>query len=101
MVEGALAVPLVGRNHEAISPVWLEKPERIVALAMLTVAGLLVHTVIQQQVRLSRRDHDQQGPGNTGPTATPTAAVVCTLFTPDMLVPCAMHHTTSLQVHGV
>jgi hypothetical protein len=29
------------KNPAAISPVWLEKPERIAALAMLTVAGLL------------------------------------------------------------
>jgi transposase len=32
--------------------VWLEKPERIAALAMLTVVGLLVYAVIQRQVRL-------------------------------------------------
>ena len=29
------------KNPAAISPVWLEKPERIAALAMLTVVGLL------------------------------------------------------------
>src|SRR5712691_797265 len=31
------------KNPAAISPVWLEKPERIAALAMLTVVGLLVY----------------------------------------------------------
>jgi transposase len=30
------------KNPAAIAPVWLEKPERIAALAMLTVIGLLV-----------------------------------------------------------
>jgi hypothetical protein len=30
------------KNLAAISPVWLEKSERIAALAMLTVVGLLV-----------------------------------------------------------
>ena len=30
------------KNPAAISPVWLEKPERMAALAMLTVVGLLV-----------------------------------------------------------
>ena len=40
------------KNPAAISPVWLEKPERIAALAMLTVMGLLVYAVIQRQVRL-------------------------------------------------
>ena len=89
------------KNPAAISPVWLEKPERIAALAMLTVVGLLVYTVIQQQVRLYLRDHDQQVPGNKGLTATPTAAVVFALFTPVMLVHCAVDNTPSLQVHGV
>jgi heme/copper-type cytochrome/quinol oxidase subunit 2 len=65
----------------AIAPVWLEKPERIAALAMLTVVGLLVYSIIQRQVRLYLRTHDQQFPGNKGLTATPTAAVVLALFT--------------------
>src|SRR2546428_2233437 len=62
------------KNPAAISPVWLEKPERIAALAMLTVIGLLVYTVIQRQVRLYLRTHDQQIPRNKGMTATPNAA---------------------------
>src|SRR5262245_38448268 len=41
------------KNPAAIRPVWLEKPERIAALAMLTVVGLLVYAVVQRQVRLS------------------------------------------------
>jgi hypothetical protein len=57
--------------------------------------------VIQRQVRLSLRDHDQHVPGNKGPTATPTAAGVFALFTPVMLVQCVMDNTPSLQVHGV
>ena len=89
------------KNPAAISPVWLEKPERIAALAMLTVVGLLVYAVIQRQVRLSLRHHDQHIPGNKGPTATPTAAVVFALFAPVMLVQFAMENATSLQVHGV
>jgi transposase len=89
------------KTPAAISPVWLEKPKRIAALAMLTVVGLLVYAVIQRQVRLYRRDHDRQIPGNKGPTATPTAAVVFALFTPGMRVHFVMGHTTSLQVHGL
>ena len=89
------------KNPAAISPVWLEKPARIAALAMLTVVGLLVYTVIQRQVRLYLREHDQQIPGNKGLTATPTAAVVFALFTPVMLVHFAVDSTPSLQVHGV
>src|SRR5262249_8127719 len=47
------------KNPAAISPVWLEKPERIAALAMLTVVGLLVYAVIQRQVRLYLREHER------------------------------------------
>ena len=74
------------KNPAAIAPVWLEKPERIAALAMLTVVGLLVYSIIQRQVRLSLRTHDQQLPGNKGLTATPTAAVVLALFAQVALV---------------
>ena len=78
-----------------------EKPERVAALAMLTVVGLLVYAVIQRQVRLYLREHDQQVPGNKGPTSTPTAAVVFTLFAPVMLVQFAVDEQLSLQIHGV
>jgi transposase len=63
------------KNPAAIAPVWLEKPERIAALAMLTVLGLLVYSVIQRQVRLYLRTHAQQLPGNKGMTATPTGVL--------------------------
>ena len=46
------------KNPAAIAPIGLEKPEWIAALAMLTVVGLLVYTLIQRQVRLYL--HDQQ-----------------------------------------
>jgi transposase len=74
------------KNPAALAPVWLEKPERIAALAMLTVLGLLVYSIIQRQVRLHLRTHDQQIPGNKGTTATPTAAVVLALFAQVALV---------------
>jgi len=89
------------KNPAAISPVWLEKPERIAALAMLTVVGLLVYAVIQRQVRLYLRDHARQLPGNKGLTAMPTAAVVFALFTPVTLVHFAVDHAPILQVHGL
>jgi transposase len=89
------------KNPAAISPVWLEKPARIAALAMLTVVGLLVYAVIQRQVRLYLRDHAQQIPGNKGPTAAPTATVVFALFAPVMLVQFVADNMTSLQGHGL
>ena len=89
------------KNPAAISPVWLEKPERIAALAMLTVLGLLVYSVIQRQVRLYLRTHDQQLPGNKGRTATPTAAVVLALFSHVALVQVLIGHQEVEQVYGI
>lgn len=53
---------------------------------MLTVLGLLVYSVLQRQVRLYRRMQHQPLPGNSGLTATPTAAVVLALCTQGALV---------------
>jgi transposase len=89
------------KNPAAISPVWLEKPERIAALAMLTVVGLLVYAVIQRQVRLYLRDHERHIPGNKGLTATPTAAVVFALFRPVTLVHFAVDDASLLEVYGI
>jgi transposase len=89
------------KNPAAISPVWLEKPERIAALAMLTVVGLLISSIIQRQVRLYLRTHDQQLPGNKGLTATPTAAVVLALFTQVAVVHLCIDAQEVTQLSGV
>ena len=89
------------KNPAAIAPVWLEQPERIAALAMLTVLGLLVYSVIQRQSRLSLRTHDQQLPGNKGMTATPTAAVVLALFTQVAQVQLQIGEQEVTQLAGV
>jgi hypothetical protein len=89
------------KNPAAISPVWLEKPERIAALAMLTVLGLLVYSVIQRQVRLYLLTRDQQLPGNKGTTATPTAAVVVSLFSQVTRVPLQRGQRQVWHMYGV
>src|SRR5262252_7754492 len=89
------------KNPAAISPVWLEKPERIAALAMLTVLGLLVYSVIQRQVRLYLRTHDQQIPGNKGMTSTPTAAVVLALFSSVFMIQLGVDDQQVEQMSGV
>jgi transposase len=89
------------KNPAASAPVWLEKPERIAALAMLTVLGLLVYSVIQRQVRLYLCTHDQQLPGNKGMTATPTAAVVLALFAQVALVQLWIDEQEVMQLSGV
>jgi hypothetical protein len=89
------------KNPAAISPVWLEKPERIASLAMLTVIGLLVYSIMQRQVRLYLHTHAQQLPGNKGPTATPTAAVILALFAQVALVQFWIGEHEVAQVYGV
>jgi transposase len=89
------------KNPAAIAPVWLEKPERIAALAMLTVVGLLVYSIIQRQVRLYLRTHGQQIPGNKGLTATPTAAVVLALFAQVALIQVGLDEQQIEQIYGV
>jgi transposase len=68
------------KNPAAIHPVWLEKRERIAALAMLTVVGLLVYGLIQRQVRQYLQEHEETIPGNKGQTDSPTATVVFESF---------------------
>jgi transposase len=87
------------KNPVAISPVWLEKPERIAAWAMLTVIGFLVYSILQRQVRLSLHTHDQQIPGNKGMTATPTAAVA--LFAHVALLQLGINGQEVEQIYGV
>ncbi len=89
------------KNPAAIAPVWLEKLERIAALAMLTIVGLLVYSIIQRQVRLYLHTHNQQVPGNKGATATPTAAVVLSLFAQVALVQCCIGDQEVEQAYGV
>ena len=89
------------KHPAAIRPVWLEKPARMAAFAMLTVVGVLGYAVIQRQVRRYLHAHAQQVPGNKGPTATPTAAVVFALFAPVMLVQLVMDNVARLQRHGI
>jgi transposase len=88
------------KTPAAIAPGWLEKPERMAALAMLTVVGLLVYSIIQRQVRVYLRAHDQQSPGNKGLTATPTAAVVLTLFAQVALIQLVIGDQEVEQIYG-
>ena len=89
------------KNPAAIAPVWLEKPERIAALAMRTVLGLLVYSVIQRQVRLYLCTQAQQIPGNKGLTTTPTATVVLALFAQVALVQLWIDDQEVVQLSGV
>ena len=91
-----------GSKHPvAIAPVWLEKPERIAAVALLTVVGVLVYPSIQRQVRLYLLTHAQQVPGNKGTTAIPTAAVVLALFAQIALVQVCIADQVLARVYGV
>jgi transposase len=88
------------KNPAAISPVWLDKRQRIAAVAMLTVVGLLVYSLIQRQVRQYLQQHHQSIPGNKGATAMPTAAVVFESFTSVTRVHLDLDGVEVCQVHG-
>src|SRR2546422_5592371 len=64
------------KNPAAITPVWLEKPERIATLVMLTVLGLLVYALIQRHGWRYLRHHGPQFARNNGGTTLPPAALV-------------------------
>jgi hypothetical protein len=68
---------------------------------MLTVVGLLVASILQRQVRLYLRTHDQQVLGNKGTTATPTAAGVLALFAQGALVQVWIDEHEVAQVYGL
>jgi hypothetical protein len=89
------------KHPAAISPVWLEKPAQMAALAMLTVVGFRVYSLIQRQVRLYLLTQGQQLPGNKDPTAMPTAAVVLALFAQVALGQCWIGKHEVVQVSGV
>ena len=88
------------KNPAAISPVWLEKRERIAALAMLTVVGLLVYSLIQRQVRQYLQQQHASIPGNKGETTEPTAAVVFESFTSVTLIHLDHDGADGCQVQG-
>jgi hypothetical protein len=89
------------KTPAALAPVWLEKPARIAALAMRTVIGLLVSSIMQRQVRLYLHPPGQQVPGNTGTTAIPPAAVGLSLFAQGALGQVWLDAQVLAQVYGV
>jgi transposase len=88
------------KNPAAIHPVWLEKRERIAALAMLTVVGLLVYGLIQRQVRQYLQEHKATIPGNKGETDNPTATVVFESLTTLIRLEVSVDGVTVYQFHG-
>jgi transposase len=88
------------KNPAAIHPVWLEKRERIAALAMLTVVGLLVYGLIQRQVRQYLLEHHEKIPGNKGETESPTATVVFESFATLTRVELRIGKVREDQFHG-
>ena len=63
--------------------------------------GLLVSSIIQRQVRLYLRTHDQQIPGNKGMTTAPTTAVVLALFAQVALVQLWIDEQEVQHIYGL
>jgi hypothetical protein len=89
------------KHPAAITPGGLEKPERMAAVAMLTVVGRLVYALMQRQGRLVLQRQQPQLPGNKGPTATPTAAVVLALCAQVMMIHVQVDQKEVCQVDGL
>jgi hypothetical protein len=89
------------KHSAAITPGGLEKPERMAAVAMLTVVGRLVYALMQRQGRLVLQRQQPQLPGNKGPTATPTAAVVLALCAQVMMIHVQVDQKEVCQVDGL
>jgi hypothetical protein len=62
---------------------------------------LLVYALIQRQVRLYLQSQQQFLPGNKGMTATPTAAVILSLFAPVAMVQLVVENREVLHVYGL
>ena len=88
------------KNPAAIHPVWLEKRERLAALAMLTVVGLLVYGLIQRQVRQYLQEQKETIPGNKGETDMPTATVIFESLTTLSRVEWSVDGVRVYQFHG-
>jgi len=89
------------KKPAALAPVGLEQPARMAALARLTGWGCRVYSVIPRPVRRYLRTQAQPLPGNTGLTATPTAAVVLALLAPVALVHVWLEAHEVVQLAGV
>jgi len=72
----------------ASAPVWLEKPQRKAALAILRGVGWLGSSRLPRLVRLARPTPDQQRPGTQGLPAPPPAAVGVTVGAHVVLIQC-------------
>jgi hypothetical protein len=88
------------KNPAAIRPGWCETPERMAALARLTVVGWRVYSISQRQVRLYLLPHAQQVPGHKGMTAPPPAAVVLALFAQGARVQLRLGDHEGEQLYG-
>jgi transposase len=63
-----------------IAPVFLKTPKRLAGLTLVYIIALTVHALIQRETRARLARERTTIPGNKGPTATPTTAVVFRLM---------------------
>ncbi len=65
------------KGPAAFAPIFLKKPQRILALGMVFLMALMVYTLLERQVRRALVQREEELPGNNNVlTQKPTAAVL-------------------------
>ncbi len=68
------------KEPASVAPIFLEKEERIAALALIYVLAYMVYTLIQRRMRAKLAEQETTVPGNKGRTAKPTTEVIFRLM---------------------
>jgi len=70
-----------------VAPIFLHTPSRIAALGLVYIIALMVHALLQRQVRALLAQNEETIPGNRGRTKKPTAEVVYRLMEGTLSLP--------------
>ena len=70
-----------------VAPIFLHTASRIAALGLVYIIALMVHALVQRQVRAVLASKDETIPGNRGRTQKPTAEVVYRLMEGTLSLP--------------
>src|SRR3990170_1236662 len=64
------------KNPAAVAPIFLNTPDRILALGFVYLVALMVYTLMERQIRNKLKEEGEVIKGNTGKTDNPTGEVL-------------------------
>ncbi len=64
------------KNPAAVAPIFLNTPDRIVALGFVYLVALMVYTLMERQIRNKLKEEEEVIKGNKGMTYNPTGQVL-------------------------